>query len=243
MKRMGLVLFLLVFCGVTEVVACRCVRRSPCEFYQQASAIFLGKNLGSKAQGDITFQVIEAFKNAPEKTIQMEVGGTFCGATAQPNEVVLVYAMKNEGGKLFARNCGFIRNSELNRGDLEYLRKRSKVEDARIFGGVYNSAESNLLPRWRATNEHYKKIRIRVSDSVSSYLLQLDAEHEFKIKDLPPGKYNVELLLPEDCVSDSKAVEVVELGERGCQEINFYFNLREEKTPKSRAKPKNKASH
>jgi len=227
MNRVVFSILLFFVFSISDAIACRCLRLSTCEFYNRASVIFLGKNLSKTSQGDLTFQVIEQFKGVKSKTIKVTLAGAFCGASASPQEIVLIYAMKDHRGRLYAHNCGYIWRDHLNEGHLKDLRERMRRESAFISGWVTDIRSLSSLQK--TPPEVISQIKIRVSNGIEEYFLKLDDKLQFELTGLKPATYTVELLLPENCTSHGVTIQKVDIQDvRSCGLIDFSFSLKEE---------------
>jgi Carboxypeptidase regulatory-like domain len=126
----------------------------------------------------------------------------------RPGEEYLVFASTDAARQLTASGCGQTIPSSMAVGDLRFLRAQGTANaKTLLFGSLY---------QWNG-DEHVTNLRdteIHATGSSDSFRTLTDADGYFEFRNLPPGNYEVEPVLPDTLVSP---VEEVKLEAGGCK--------------------------
>lgn len=244
-----------VFLAFDVAAACSCVRqRSPCNYYGDASAIFLGRVVGAAQQktsvdengnkttydvGKIRFLVQENFKGAPgyEVEIHSGTGGGDCGYWFLRNESYVVYAYRSkDDDKLYTHICTRTRHVVHAEEDLAYLRAQATTKPG---ASLYGRLVRVIGDREHGPAEEGPKlagVKVVVTGEGKTIETTTNDEGEYNVKGLAAGNYDVAPQLPENlAVSSSQDREdkfgrfthrePVRLSERGCVELHFIVQF------------------
>lgn len=225
-----LALFLMSSAAVS---ACSCAgEQIPCEAYSEASAVFLGtviesrpittqraeyeeNSLSVKLSIDTPFRGIEG----AETEVITGLGGGDCGFSFTQARQYLVYAYRNEG-KLHTGICTRTRLASRAAEDLAYLRGLSKSTAGAAITGKTSRYQ-------RDENGNSKEIILRdvtiTIDGPTDTEVKTDAKGEFRVTGLAPGAYVVRVKPPAGLSLRGEPEEKVQLPERGCSVVNFWF--------------------
>jgi len=248
-KHFAAVLFILF--AFDAAYACSCRQPDPpCAHYGAASAIFLGRVVGSAERksapdehgnktvfdvGTIRFLIQENFKGAPgyEVEIHSGTGGGDCGYWFLRNESYLVYAYRSkDDNKLYTNIC--TRTTHLTQADedLAYLRGLANAKPGATLHGrlirVIGDSE------YRPVKEGPKMVGVKVIVTGEGKTIETltDDQGEYSVTGLPAGDYDAFPQLPGNLGAVSNrdrrddfgrftAREPVRLVDRGCGELSF----------------------
>lgn len=243
---------LLLILGIFEVAAaCSCARPDPpCAEYGTASAVFLGRVVGSAERksyvdengakvvydvGSIRFLVQESFKGVSgyEVEIHSGTGGGDCGYWFLRNESYVVYAYRSsEDNKLYTNICTRTKHMSRAKEDLDFLRG---VGDAKPGGTL-----SGKLIRYIGDREHgpYQEgpkmsgIKIVVKGAGGTFEAVTNEAGEYRITGLPAGEYDAFPQLPPhlgaiashdtvDRFGSYSGHKPIALSDRSCADMSF----------------------
>jgi hypothetical protein len=216
---------------------CSCVERSPCEAFGSASAVFIGKMLGgtekvreftkdgqslSVEAGQVRFSVEEAFKGVTASAITIYVAsmkGTSCGDHGLTRgERYVVYAYAPDSGGLSDGPCSRTRAIEHANADVEFLHNLPKEGiGGRLSGHVgidIGGRENPPLPN----------VTITVRNEKQGYEVVTDANGDYALAAIKPGRYQVVLNLPKGYLCDTETREVL-IDDRGCAKETFWTEV------------------
>jgi Carboxypeptidase regulatory-like domain len=244
-------LLLLLLTSFRFANACSCVRPGPpCGYYGNATAVFLGRVVGSVERksyvdqngaktvydvGTIRFLVQENFKgaNGYEVEIHSGTGGGDCGYWFLRNESYVVYAYQSsEDNKLYTNIC--TRTSHISKAteDLEFLRG---LAAAKPGGTLYGQLRQFIGDREHGPFTEGPKmagVKVLIKGANQSFEAVTNDAGEYRVADLPPGDYDAFPDLPDKlgAISSHDTVDrfgsysghkPVRLSERGCAEMSF----------------------
>jgi hypothetical protein len=210
------IILLVVLLGHTDIQACSCARPPlPCEAYGRASAVFLGLVVDSVQQksvdrdgvttvydvGTIRFAVQESFKGITTREVEIHsgTGGGDCGYWFLRGQVYLVYAYKDsEDGKLWTNICTRTSLRPDAGDDLKFLHGLNSAKPGatlfgvlrRILGDPYHGPFRQAGPM--------SDIRIIIEGDPGRFETVTNAQGEYTLSGLPPGKYDARPVLPEN---------------------------------------------
>ena len=242
MKR-GIYLLVLTFGlifmagSLTEISACSCrARRSVCEAYGSAKAVFVGEVVEGKSaermsdmlagktrDNSFVFKVSQNFLGAEEdKNITINTGFGFgdCGFPFQKGEKYLVYAYEREG-RLYTTVCTRTRLLALVEDDFEDLKYLQLFGGARIYGTITQYVRSSFEKDSRPPMANLKLKIEQLDGEKRTFEALTNDKGVFTVGNLAAGKYRLTPLLPEGWKSDFGAERLVLINEKGCSEQNF----------------------
>lgn len=232
------VFFIVILFGFEKANACSCVSsKPPCGGVGKSSIVFSAEVLnvtihpeertekykdlmpfiGKKAQ----VKVLENFSNTTAKNLVVEtgLGGGDCGFDFKKGEKYLIYARENKG-RLLTSICSRTQKLSTAQEEIEILRElKSKTPvKPRIFGNIVlinkeDDYSANLL----------SKIKVLVKNDIGNiFQTETDLNGNYRIVDLPFGKYTVEATYKTNFIK-VKEVEIKETSGEQCAEPDFYF--------------------
>lgn len=242
---------LLILIPFDSVNACSCMRAGPpCDYYAEASAIFLGRVVGSAERkshtdrdgnktvydvGTIRFLIQESFKGVAghEVEIHSGKGGGDCGYWFVRNESYVVYAYESsEDKKLWTNICTRTAHVSEASEDLEYLRGLST---AKLGGTLYGEIRRLIGdPEHGPVKEGPKMagLKILIKGADQSFEAVTNDKGQYRITGLPAGDYDAFPQLPEnlgaigardtiDRFGSYSGRKPVKVSDRSCAEISF----------------------
>ena len=222
---------LIVFAFAAETNACQCAGPGqPCEAYGDASAVFVGtvtfaSSIKIKEAGhEFTNRLIRLHVDRPIRNVETSdvevvtgLGEADCGFGFRLGGQYLVYAYSRDG-RLETSICTRTRPLSDATADLEYIKGLSKAAPG---GMIFGQA----MLRRPSRGEEYplpplKDAKIVIKGPDKQFERKTDAEGEYSISGLPPGKYKVRIELADGLSIYNPEVEV-ELLDRGCRAAYF----------------------
>ena len=231
--------------------ACSCAPNGPpCDYYGKATAIFLGRVVGSAQRksytdergnktvydvGAIRFLVQENYKGAPgyEVEIHSGTGGGDCGYWFLRNESYVVYAYgSSEDNKLYTNICTRTRHVTEAAEDLEYLRGLSAAKPgATLYGRLVRHIGDTYHGPFKE-GPKMAGVKIHVTGDGKKIETVTNDAGEYRVTGLPPGDYDAFPELPDNLAASSNrdrednfgrftGREPVSLAERGCGQLSF----------------------
>lgn len=241
----------LIFLAFDVAAACSCApNRAPCNYYGDASAIFVGRVTGAAEQrtvtdqsgnkvtydvGTIRFLVLENFKGASgyEVEISSGTGGGDCGYWFQRNETYLVYGyLIKDTNKLYTHICTRTRPLSRATEDLEYLRSLAGAKPgATLYGSLYRYIGD---PEYGPVQEGPKMagVKIVITGEGKTIEAVTNDKGEYRVSGLSPGEYDAFPQLPDNLSAVSSRDEKdnfgrftgrerIRLTDLACSEENF----------------------
>jgi len=240
MKRiLALAAFVIIALSPRLALACGCLGTSSvCKAFAGAEAVFVGSvtrvsNKTSKDENGNEYivsqvanvQVEEAFKGAKEPELTFRSYGTSCDVTYKEGQRRLFYASYNKEDKAWSIHvCGRSTLVEYAADDLSFLR------------GLPGSAQRTRISGELKTRDHkpLMGVKVKLVGQTKTYEVFTDKNGVYEMYDLPAGKYGVAPETPlnlklniaiGEVTADSvdRTHPVVELKEKSCAGMNFYF--------------------
>lgn len=226
--------------------ACSCAfgGSAPCQEYWRADAVFSGTVVSSGKinldQGPYKsdMRLLHMTVDQPIRGVQTVAvdlltgwGGGDCGYEFKVGQRYLVYAYRDEkDNRLSTSIC--TRTRSLADAD----------DDFAFFKGLATAAPRGLIfgrvgkrnHEWKEGDNWYKPVpdaELTIEGEAAQYQAQSDAKGEFRVDNIPPGKYRVKLKLPpglirNELMKDEGANTVeneVEVVAQGCAQSEFYL--------------------
>lgn len=199
-----------------EARACTCgPMRSTYDAYHAASAVFVGKAIGSRdvplsrdinsktAQFTVRifqFAVSESLKGEIGTQIDVSVGlvESSCYAAFTIGETYLVYAFRNEAGDLMSSFCSRTHSVWDAADDLHFIRELLRgVPEPRVYGSVMRRetvAEGDAVFQ-RATP--VAGVTVLIEGDGRRFEAVTDQRGLFRLQDIPDGVYKARPLVPD----------------------------------------------
>jgi 5-hydroxyisourate hydrolase-like protein (transthyretin family) len=226
------------FCLCGESFACECtISGPPCQEFWQADAVFVGQvkatdlkaryekgkngeELRAPGGGEarVTFTIIEAFRGAPGKEVDIFTNDGAHGYGFESGGVYLVYATEypKGSGKLYTSGCSRTQKYSESSPDIAYAKSLARATPgAVIFGTVtYDGEGADLDSRAPLAN-----VRVIVTGKDKQVVATTDDEGRYKTPSLPAGEYTVRAELPQGMSGQEQKVTVAD---RGCADVSFW---------------------
>ena len=213
MKRKFILFLFLLFLtlalgNVERILACSCIPKSPCQKFQNADAVFVGKVVEMRQIQEnafaVYFEVSESFKGVKigerVKIFSHQNDGGSCGYRFEESEVSLVFARNNADSAsvsgLWTHQCSGNKPIEYAEESLIFLRKfLSENSGTMIVGSIQDMTEK------KRRNVSVEGIRIKAlqinSKKVFYGTTNQDGFYEIKV---PVGTYQVTPELPDGVI-------------------------------------------
>lgn len=233
MKVFASLIWMLILFAV-EASACSCAgTAAPCQAYWEAPVVFAGTvTYSSKVSSyrktyqwprrQVRFTIDEAFRGVDGVEVDVMTGfsDADCGYGFRLGGQYLVYAYRQEDGRLTTSICTRTRPLTDAREDLAYIRGLATAKTgATIFGevrsntrGPNNESQSGLLAGAKIIVEGPSK-RIETTT---------DKNGKYKVSNLPGDTYKVRIEPPAG-LTIRKAENEVKVPDRGCAEVGFWL--------------------
>lgn len=205
-------LLLMLAVGVTPTFACACARLAApdgiagghlkevtaCSGIKGDAIVFAGRVLANQAgeNGRHTAQVSveEALWNVPEGTKQFELAVQFppsdCSFDLQTGQRYVLFARKNGNGMLAVNACSHSFKLDGNEPLLDALRNEIAGGSSRLLGRVFELA--GQAPRGGGL----PGVTVKASSGEESREAITDASGAYEFRDVPPGRYLLEVAKP-----------------------------------------------
>ncbi|HEX7332313.1 MAG TPA: carboxypeptidase regulatory-like domain-containing protein [Pyrinomonadaceae bacterium] len=248
-QRLLAVVFILL--ASDAAYACSCAPNGPpCNYYGKATAIFLGRVVGSAQRktytdergnktvydvGTIRFLVQENFKGAPGYEIEIHsgTGGGDCGYWFLRNESYVVYAYGNlEDNKLYTSICTRTKHVTEATEDLEYLRGLSAAKPGATLYGRLIRLIGDVEHGPFKEGPKMAGVKIVVTGDGKKIETVTNDAGEYRLSGLRPGDYDAFPELPDNLAARSNrdrednfgrftGREPVRLADQACGELSF----------------------
>ena len=241
-------LFLMLsFGSVEQILACSCLRSAPCQNFDRADVVFVGKVVGSKHQitekkyddkedklkpvtydvGEIYFEVTKAFSGTAigsRLTIHSEISGATYGYAFERGKSYVVFASKSESKvkELWTGLCSGTKEVSEAKATLDYLQNLPKDgSGGMILGRIDESIKDYSEGRFKSKPMPDIEIKAQQIDGdhrVFYGTTNKDGYYEIKV---PTGNYLVTLLdsnLFYDKLNNDKLIKIPD---KSCEVKNF----------------------
>jgi hypothetical protein len=177
----------------------------------------------------VTLKVVETFAGGVSGEVLVHAGNVN-GIYFSKHGDYLVFAKHLQDGSLTVTGCGGTKRIEEAKEDLAYLRSWASLpKTAKIFGYAVQERDD---PRRMIIGVGAKDQIIKVSGPVHE-TLKTDHFGAYRLENVPPGTYTMEL---EGSFRGAGLPQVVDVVERGCAEVNFHFYPEKPVTGKAQTK-------
>jgi hypothetical protein len=232
----SLTVLLLILIHPSAAQATSCAMPTPCQAFGPAAVVFIGQVLaGSETKttmldgrtstlclGVIKFSVEEVFKGVA--TTQLEIrAGFLCSPSSfvlGERYVVYGYDLGSEKAKQFIVGSRTTRLTYAD-GDLSFLRS---LPLAGVGGMLHGSIQVNIgedepMP--------LSGLTVDLEGPMGRRQVTTTDKGEFELSGLPPGRYTVTPILPENYVASNEYDRVAEVDvfDRGCAEALFSVRM------------------
>ena len=199
-----------------EAKACSCgPMRSTYDAYHSASAVFVGKAIGSRdvqlsrdansKAAEFTvrifqFSVSESFKgeNGPQIDVSVGLVESSCSFNFTIGATYLVYAFRNEAGLLMSSFCSRLNEMWNAADDVHFIRELLRgVPEPRVYGSVMRRetvAEGNAVVQ-RATP--LAGVTVLIEGEGKRFEAVTDERGLFRLQDVPDGVYKARPVVPD----------------------------------------------
>ena len=217
--------------------ACMCVGgQAPCEDFWKADAVFSGTVISSSqisvmeagyksTRRQVRLTIEESFRGISgiEADVLTGFGETDCGFAFKQGQRYLVYANRYPtSGHLSTSTCSRTRLLTDATDDLAYFRSLPTAEPTgTIFGKVIkrNFERKENAPWFLPVSD----AELTIEGQAQTHELHSDADGNFRVARLKPGKYKVRLKLPQGLTTEGSLENEIEVPRFGCAETGFYL--------------------
>ena len=232
----GLLVLTLSFGSFERVFACSCEKETPCNTFQTADVVFVGKVIEIKKEAELAFgvylEVSEAFKGVKVgeiiKIMSVQNNGGGCGYKFEKDEGYLVFSKNvtnRDGIKGFwTYQCSGTRSLEYAEDSINFLRSFiSESAETMITGSVEDISRRYFTQFVPLENIKIKAERLGRNKQV--FYGTADKSGYFIIK-VPVGTYMVTPELPENYifgVRDEKENKPIRVEKQKCNGKSFVI--------------------
>jgi hypothetical protein len=186
-----------------QTLGCTCFETShPCEEFNRRRTVFTGHviedrkvPLSEKEETVLKVIVDEEFRGVKKGQIINVAKSGVCNETLSVGINYLVYADKVENDLYNIFMCSRTRPLSNASADLAFLRNLDKINQTSVFGKAlaYFKRKDNEAGILRMIPD----VQVKVFNETHSFQARTDKGGHYHIDDIPPGKYQVEAILPE----------------------------------------------
>jgi hypothetical protein len=217
-----------------DATACSCSRSSPCEAFNYASAVFIGKVVGGSKKvseftkdgkrfsveaGDVRVLVEESFKGVTETEV-IVTGGYFamCGPFGfVPGERYVFYTEDDGSTNFFVGMCSATIAVKYAKEDLDFLHSLPKPG---VGGRVFGQIKVDLGLKEESP---LAGVKVVLSNEQHSYEATTDKSGQYEIRGVVPGDYQIRAHLPDNYTTDDNDDErELSVEDRGC--VSKFFS-------------------
>lgn len=236
------VFVLMLSLGIFErVFSCSCVKKTPCNIFEKADVVFVGKVVEIRKEGELAFgvyfEVSEAFKGvkigAKVKIMSVQNDGGGCGYRFENDEVSLVYGRNSVGPAeikgLWTYQCSGNKPLEYAEESINFLRSfLSESSETVVVGNIEDISSGYINQTFPLENIKIKAQRIGNKKQV--FYGTTDKEGFYEIK-VPIGTYLITPELSEDYIFgefDSKENKPLKVEKLKCNG-KFFLAIKSKK--------------
>jgi hypothetical protein len=218
-----------------EANACSCREWTPCESFNNASVVFIGRAVSSthklpwknskgeaveQEAGTVTFSVEQSYKGIGGPHISIHIMSVCSPMGITKGERYLLYAYESQG-QLVTGSCHRSRaaDTEYAKEDLQFLHNLPKEGvGGRLYGEVgVNKGGGKPVPLAGITV-------IAENETRQQFKVVTDDKGRYELSGLKPGKYQVTSLLPAHYEVYEPEREI-SISDRGCASNNYWANI------------------
>lgn len=235
MRAVSLLAGILIVFSLSTLTAnaCSCAgKTSPCESFGRADAVFVGTVVSARereqkkktdsnneidwAPVGYKFSVEQSYLGVAGTEIEVFTGrgGGDCGYTFKTGERYLVYAYRY-GKELSTGICTRTKPFSSASEDLAFLGTLSSAAPGVTIDGtvMHNDSKNKALS---------PDILITLESASEKREIRLDAEGNFRVTGLPPGKYKATLHIPETLSTYDTDAEIT-VADHGCARVRWLI--------------------
>jgi hypothetical protein len=220
-----------------DATACECGRPSPCEAFNHASAVFIGKVVGgtrkvseftkdgktfSVEAGNVRVLVEESFKGVAETEV-IVTGGYFemCGPFGFVRGERYIFYTRHEGStNFFVGMCSPTIAVEYAKEDVDFLHSLPKPG---VGGRVFGQIKVDLGQR---EEPPLAGVKVVLSSEQRTYETTTDKNGQYEIRSVVPGDYQIRAHLPDNYTTDDNDhEEELSVADRGCVAKSFSAEI------------------
>lgn len=233
MKKLVFTSAFLLICLQVKSLGCTCGETTyPCVEFNKETVIFIGRVIESSKESAnkeerkiLNIKVSEGFRGVKNGDIIKIAEFNYCSEMLVPGIDYLIYTNKHENGLYDISMCSRTRPVSEAQDDLAFLRNLDKVKQSSVFGRaeVYFKRDGEQLGITRMI----PNVQIKVFNDTHSFIGKTDESGLYEITDVPPGKYQVEAIVPEGYKwreGYGRPKKEVELMDKGCGEYSVFIS-------------------
>jgi hypothetical protein len=219
---------------LNEAFACSCNKFTPCEAFNYADAVFIGKVVGgttkvkeysqdgktySMEAGEVRVLVEESFKGVAETEVIVTGFSSMCGPEGLVRGGRYVIYTRQQGSSIFYIGpCSPTRAVEYAKEDLDFLHSLPKPGvGGRVFGHVGVDLHSD-------DNPPLAGVKVVVSNGQHSYEAVTNANGDYEIKGVIPGEYKAAAQMPPNYTCDYPDRDLL-VTDRGCAQASYWVKM------------------
>ncbi|MGH9905111.1 MAG: SpaA isopeptide-forming pilin-related protein [Pyrinomonadaceae bacterium] len=217
-----------------EASACSCAGTpAPCQEYWQTPVVFAGTvTYSSKASSNqenyqwprrlVRFTIDEAFRGVDGVEVDVMTGfsDADCGYGFRLGGQYLVYADRQEDGRLTTSICTRTRPLSDAKEDLAYIRGLATAKTGATIFGEVRSNKRGL--NYESRPGLLAGAKIIVKGPAKRIETTTDKNGKYKVSDLPGDTYKVRIEPPAGFTIRKAEIEV-KVSDRGCAEVGFWL--------------------
>lgn len=223
---------------VANAYACSCGGGgAPCYNYGRSSAVFVGTPIavrtvaGStdrnreeyRAPRTFTFSVQQSFLGiqATEIEVSTGAGGGDCGYDFKLGTSYVVYAARyDKSSQLITSICTRTKPLDQAKEDLEFLRSLGSLSPGVTIDVSVSRAEQKVATGNPSNIRPLAQASLVIEGEGERREISTDDKGRYSLTGLPPGKFKVTLVLPDELFTH-RPEEEVRITDRGCASVSY----------------------